>query len=226
MTIIEFANVVAWIGWWIWAIFTWWTVFEIRRTRREQESPNVQIYLEESERWGSEIFLVVENIWLNPAFNVVLSSDKDFQRLKSSSDEHNFIRNLGWFNDGISILASWAKRKNSFTFLTDDYNEKINQKLLVTVKYADANRGEYVSDFPLSLSEYKGRLRLSEPAIDKIAGSLKKIEDSLLKIGTNWRKFEVVTQTKDEFIQEREYRHIETEKQIKKLDDYQKNQVN
>jgi hypothetical protein len=200
--IIKIANIIAWLGWWIGAIFTGWTVFEMRKTRKEQEKPNLQIYLEESERWGSEIFLVIENIWLNPAFNVILSSDKNFQRLKSSSDEHNFLWNLGWFNEWISILAAWTKRKNSFTLLTEDYAEKINQKLIVKVKFEDSYGQNYVSHFPLSLAEYKWRLRLWVPAIEKISVSLVKIEKTLSEIAWNLKQIEVITQTKKEFIED------------------------
>lgn len=164
----------------VYAILTWKLVSETRKMREFQITPNVNIYLERGEVDQSNIYLIFANSGLGVAKNVKFEIIKDFESYDSFYYQ---IDKKGIIKKGIDNFYPNQKQKFFLLNLSQDFETKIEYKMIIRAKYIDINRKAYSKDFSLSLSELAGIIKLSPPDnyLGKIAYELSEIKKEIKK---------------------------------------------
>ncbi len=164
--------------------------------RKLQEMPQVDIFIQPAEDWWNKIQLIIRNNGNSGARNIRLSIDEDINMFGKDSDRT--VWNTGYFKNGNSFLAPQTQRETLFTYMTENYQEKIKRKIKISATYETFQGETITSDFNIDLSEFENTLLASEPPAWQIAKSLKKIEWDIAHIASGWSKIHVITQTKKE----------------------------
>lgn len=164
--------------------------------RKLQEVPQVDIFIQPAEDWWNKIHLIIRNNGNSGARNIRLSIDEDIGMLGKDSDRT--VWKTGYFKNGISFLAPKTQRETLFTYMTENYAEKIKRKITISATYETEYGNTISSNFIIDLSEFENTLLATEPPAWQIAKSLNKIEWDIAHIASGWSKIQVITQTKKE----------------------------
>ena len=183
-------------------LLTWWLIWESRKMRKLQETPQVDIFIQPAEDWWNKIHLIIRNNGNSGARNIRLNIDEDISMF--GKDKERTVWNTGYFKNGISFLAPQTQRETLFTYMTESYQEKINRKIKISATYETVHGETISSDFIIDLSEFENTLLATEPPAWQIAKSIKKIEGDIAHIASGWSKIQVITQTKKEKREEEE----------------------
>lgn len=180
----------------IYMLFTGWLIFESRKARKLQESPQLDVFIKRSEEWGSKLDLIIKNNGFWWAYDIKLASDKDFN-LFDREDKYT-LRNLGYFKNWISFLPANGERENFFTYMTTNYEEKIKWKIEIKATYKDKYWNKKKNKFLIDLSEFEDTMLPQEPPIYKLSKNIEKIQKDFHSIITWFNQLKVLTQTKKE----------------------------
>lgn len=193
------ANTIISVSTVIYMLFTGWLIWETRVGRKQMQRPHIEVYFKRREDWGSMLELVIKNIWFSGAYDIKLSSSKDFDLL----DNKEFpLSKLWYFKNGISFLPVNAERTNSAIILSTDYEEKIKWKIEIYAEYKDWEWKTYKNTFLLDLSEFESSFLPKEDPKYNIEKHLKKISDDIHKFWTWFSKIRVISQDLKEFREE------------------------
>ncbi|WP_027375709.1 hypothetical protein [Kaistella palustris] len=154
---------------------------EARLTREHKDSPDINVYLKRAEADPSFIFVVFENIGLGYAKNVKFTIIQDFNCYHHQT--LNFS-NKGIIKYGKDNFAPSQKFEYFLTNLSDDYKNKIEEKIIIEVFYENIFKRKYTKTLNLELKELAGQSILKPPAdyIGRIAYELNEIKLILEKI--------------------------------------------
>ena len=184
----------------LYMIFTGWIIYEEKKTRKLQEQPHVDVYIERAPDYGSKIELIIENNGLSGAYDIKLECDSEFKCFSNSdSSKHNNIKNWGPFTNGIPFLPARGKRNYTLTMMTDNFEEKVKTTLNISIKYRDKYGEKHSKVFPIRFNEFENTLLPIEEPQFKTAKHLEAISKDLRNITSGWSKIFTITQSKEEY---------------------------
>ncbi len=172
----------------------------------------MEVFLKRADDWWNMLELVIKNVWFSGAYDIKLSTNKDFDLL----DNEKFpLSKLWYFKNGISFLPVNAERTNSAIIMSQWYEEKIRWKIEINVEYKDSENKSYKNTFLLDLSEFENSFLPKEDPKFQIEKHLKKISEDIHKIQNGSWKLRIISQDVKEFRDE----------QSKSLEEYKKRNI-
>ncbi len=162
----------------VYTILTWRLVFESKRMRDIQMTPDINFYFEFNETDASLLYLVIENNGLGSAQNVHIDVVKNFDFYES---ELQNIENFGAVKNGLQHFYSRQKYKYYFTDLSQNSVNKIDKEIIIKVSYQNVNKKQYSKEFTLPIKETMGLGKLTPPDthIGRIAYYLEKLNKNI-----------------------------------------------
>lgn len=176
----------------VYAVLTWKLVKETELIRKFQIKPDVRIYFERGEANNNLLFIVVENQGFGTALNVKFQVLKN---LESYPRDYFDIDGKGVFKHG--IVSFYPNQKHRYYILaveSSNYNEVIEESLIIKTTYQDITRKKFECQFNLPVKEtigigssippdnYLGRIPFYLGRIDK---SLKTLDNSVGELLTS-----------------------------------------
>jgi hypothetical protein len=190
------------------ALLTKALVNETRRMREAQTEPQITVRVESSETYINIVLIFIENIGNGPAYDLKLTSDPDFTGYNARP-----LSEFGPFKHGVKFMAP---RQTIVTLLAnlvgrgselEDPNSAFN--FTVRAQYRGALGQQYSHAFPIDFRHLIGSRTLGKPPMHSIAGSLEEIQKELARVGSRWKRLEVVAYSPEDI--EREAREEEAE---------------
>jgi hypothetical protein len=197
---VVFAAVVA-VATAVYAILTWRLVSETRRMRRAQTDAKMAIGLDVRKEQINLVDLFVRNEGVGPAydveFEVGMLGDGHPEILES-------VQTLGFIDQGIGYFSAHQEIRSFLTTMVGDFESKVATKIRVTVSYSTASGEHVVDPYVLDFAIFKGRHQLGEPDLYSIAKSLKALAKDVDHLASGFRKLQVITQDKADYVQDQE----------------------
>lgn len=173
------------------AIFAWFQIRELRRTREEQARPYVAVYWQTD---GRALFFVVKNFGSTTAREVRLSLDKPIKRSFKVSGEHETLRIF----DILPVMVPGQEWRTFYDTGVGLLQEELTETYTVTASYRDA-RGRRLPDdtFILDWSTFKDIEWIGEKTMDDIGDVLEKMQRTLASWTDGIRGLSVVNRDGD-----------------------------
>lgn len=200
----DYSNLITALATVIYMCFTWWLIWETRKTRIMQEKPHIEIFVKRNEWWWSMLDLVIKNIWYSWAYNLKFEIDKNFNLLDKDEKDIYKLDNLWFFKNWISFLPANWEISNLFTILSTNYAEKIKWKINISCNYNDKYWNKIKDAFLIDLSMFEDTFLPQEKSIYKIEKHLWKIEKNFHRIATWFSELRIISQTKRQYQKEQE----------------------
>lgn len=184
------------------AVLTWKLVSETKRMRRAQTNAKMTIGLDSRPEYLNFIDVFVRNEGVGPAYDIRF----EVEMLDASGDCSilEAIESLGFIEQGMDYFSPGQEIRSFLTSMTDDFEAKMRTRIRVKISYTTAS-GEKANDaYVLDFSVFKGRSQLGEPDLHSIAKSLKSIAKDFGHITSGFKKPQVITQDKSDYLRERE----------------------
>lgn len=167
------------------AFITIYFIYETRTTRKEDqnarklaEQPQIDVFIERSDKNKSIIHLIIQNNGLTGAYNIRLFTEKGFLNKEFNSQEYNDIRNWGPFKNGIPFLPPKSKRSMVLTLLSNDYDRKMRSGFDINVSYEDSYEDKIEKTFFINFNEFENTLLTPENPIYTISDDLHSLSKS------------------------------------------------
>ena len=145
-----FSGVVA-ISTAVYAILTWRLTSETRKMREAQTTPNVLVTVESGAGNFRNLYLVVKNVGLAPAYDIKFTTSPDFLIVKDYS-----LSMVGFVKNGLGILAPGQEIK---TFLyspsLDKSKSQIDAVLNIEIVYKGVDEKQIKQNYQINLSQFK-----------------------------------------------------------------------
>lgn len=185
----------------VYAILTWKLVTETRRMRRAQTDAKVTVRIEPREETVHFIKFFISNEGIGPAydvkFEIVPIPDK-----KIDQSIRDKISSLGYFKSGIEYLSPNQELSSFLTSMLEDFDSKINTSFNIKISYRNGS-GERSEDvYLIDFSIFHGFSTIGKPSLYTIAQEIEKIQKDFHHIAAGFKALKVITQTKEEHIQE------------------------
>jgi len=181
----------------IYAVLTASLVAETRHMREVQTEPKMEVIAFTREEFVSFITLRVKNIGLGPAYNVKFVLRGESQSAGELELIQDFSRSH-FLSRGLQYLGPGHELQSGFTQINQNFNEKINARLIVEVTYSSASGKVYADSIPIHFEEFEGYGILGTPHLYSIAKSLEKIERNIDHLATGWRRLRVDSYTESD----------------------------
>jgi len=170
----------------VYAILTWRLTEETRKMRKAQTTPNVLVNIGPEAGNLRNLYLVVRNIGLAPAYDIKFTISPDLEIAKDYP-----LSKVGFIKNGLSILAPGQEIK-TFLFATWDptYKEQINVVLNIKITYKGISEKQRTQSYQIDLSQFKGIITVTSRSsyendllrgIQDIAKAMGKINDEGLR---------------------------------------------
>ncbi len=176
--ILSFSGIVA-ISTVFYACLTSKLVKETKAIRILQFTPDVQVYLEKAETNPHLVYLIIENFGSGKALDVKFDITRDFKYYES---ERLKVANMGSFKYGLSSFYPKKRYKYFFTNLSNNFENKISDRMEVSVTFKDIFSNDYKQIFVLKIDEILGTGMMSKQPdsfIGMIAFELSEINKKL-----------------------------------------------
>lgn len=170
--------------------------------RKVQTEPNLSIFMQPLEQSLSFIDLVIQNIGLGPAYNLIFKIDPDFEY-----ERGKLLSGRGFLKKGIGYLAPSQKIVCFLTSLFENRKSKLENSFKIRVKYENAMGIMYDDIFEIDFSELIGLERIGTPPIHKIADNIEKINNNIDRISSGFNRVKVIAYTKED-IEEEYAKHV------------------
>lgn len=173
------------------ALLTRALVNETRRMREAQTEPQITVRVESSETYINIVLIVIENIGNGPAYDLKLTSTPNFTGFKGRP-----LSEFGPFKHGVRFMAPRQKIATILVNVVgkgselEDPNSEFN--FTVRAQYRGALGQHYDHLFPIDFKHLIGSRTLGKPPMHSIADSLKQIQNELARVGSRWRRLEVI----------------------------------
>ncbi len=188
----------------VYAVLTASLVRETRHMRELQTEPRIEVIASPREEFVNIITLRVKNIGLGSAYNVTF----DLSGELNSEGEAKLINDFSksqFLTKGLKYLGPQQELQSGFTQITEDFEAKINSRLIIKVSYENSIGRLYKQNITIFFEEFRGYGTLGKPHLYSIAQSLEKIEININHIITGFKKLKVDTYSeKDRLDQKRE----------------------
>jgi len=175
----------------IYAILTWRLTSETIKMRKSQTEPKISIFLQPCRVAMGFFDLIIKNIGLGPAYNVRFEVLEEFEvRGDRKLSEIDFI------NECINYMPPNYSIETFFLQLMGErYKEIIDKNIKIKVIYENSE-GEKISEIiNLNMSQFKGRQRLGDDPVNKIAQNIEKIQRDISKLSSGFSHVRVDTYT-------------------------------
>ena len=204
--LIIFTAVVA-IGTLAYVVFTAWLTLETRSLRKAQTDPQLSVSIDH-DRGDTDglVELVIKNHGGGPAQNITLGFDGDPDHFDATLPIDQVIANgfrflepygswripLGWFNNNERFERA---KENPWVF---------------NVRYENSLGKEKADVFTIDFRQFEG-LWITTSPMAKIAKGVESMEQQLGRVTRGSNRLLVITQTKNEYVEERKQQKRETE---------------
>ena len=191
----------------IYACLTWKLVTETRRLREVQTEPRVSVRLELATNVGhGGIELVIRNEGQGPAQNIQFKFQGNPTYFIDHGQEQP-IDQIPVIKNGLPYLGPGQHFRILMGWLYGESFERASQQpWLFRVDYENSlgklQNGSYALDF----SQFSGLIVGGGPPLVKIEKHLEAIQKDLSHLTTGFKKLHILTQTAEEFLQQREER--------------------
>ncbi len=207
--VIIFSAIVA-IATVVYALLTWRLVSETKRMREVQTEPKISIIAQPREEWINFVDMIIQNIGFDTAYNIKFKIDPDFEYR-----DGKFLSDLGFMKKGLAYLAPNQGLRFFLTSMVEKFEEKIDRPFEFEVIYENSIGKNFKETYSIDFSELVGLSQVGEPPMYKIVKNLEKLQDSLSKIASGFRKIKVITYTPKD-IEEENKQLLEQLEQAKK----------
>ncbi|MCC6208983.1 MAG: hypothetical protein IT488_12650 [Gammaproteobacteria bacterium] len=194
----------------VYALLTAFLVRETAQMRRAQTEPRLSAYFLPKEEFVNFGHLYIKNIGLGPAYNIRVSIEPEGSAAGSELLLKDFLK-VKAFEKGLNYLGPGQILRSGFTSMVENYQEKINAVLHVSLSYKSADGKKKSETFRVDFSELEGYGSLGKPHLYSIAQSLEKIERDIHHLSSGFHKLKV--HTFDHEDREREKREWEEDRQ-------------
>ncbi len=171
---------------------------ETQRMRRLQEDPRVLISIEPSEHWVALLNLVVRNTGNGVAHDIRFSVGGDFEYAPGK-----LLSQLSLIQRGLPTLVPGGRWQFFLTNMTQDFERKMASPFSITATYRGDGTGEMSQVFVFDFSPLEGLKEVGRPPLISMAGSLKKLQESVERAMSGIQRLPVVAYTKADLEQER-----------------------
>ncbi|HPZ75289.1 MAG TPA: hypothetical protein PK723_05730 [Candidatus Pacearchaeota archaeon] len=161
----------------VYAVLTWKLVSETKKMRKVQTEPKICVFIQPREEYIGWIDMILINVGTGPSYDLKFEVEKDFEYAKGK-----FFSNLGFIKDGIGYMAPGQKLQFFLTALNEDFDQKIESEIEVTVSYNDASRKRYEESFNISFSQFKGLSQLDTSSLSKITRDIEIIKKDFSRV--------------------------------------------
>lgn len=165
----------------VYAILTYSLVKETKAMRLLQITPDIQVYLEKGETNTHSVYCIIENFGYGIASDVKFTIIKDFEYYEKKSLG---LSNMGSFKHGLSSFYPKKRYKYLYTYLLENFENKINDNMEIDVTFKDIFNKEYTRKFILRIDEILGTGMMQNPPdsfIGKISYQLGEINNTIKK---------------------------------------------
>lgn len=153
------------------AQLTWKIVRETEKMREAQTEPFVSVITEPSAQWVNFIDMSIKNIGLGPAYNINFHIVPDFEYEKGK-----YLSEMRLIKKGIPYLAPNQEIRFMLTPILDNYKEKINTPLNISVEFKNYNQEICETNYIIDFSVWD-QLSPAVSHIQQISESLQKIAE-------------------------------------------------
>ena len=187
------------------ALLTWRLVSETRRLREVQTEPRVSMRLELATHVGhGGIELVIRNEGQGPAQNIRFNFQGDPTYFIDHGQDQP-VDQITAIKNGLPYLGPGQDFRILMGWLYGEAFERASQQpWLFHVAYENSLGKLQSSDYTLDFSQFSGLIIGGGPPLVKIEKHLEAIKNDFSRIATGTRKIQVLTQTKKEYLNERE----------------------
>lgn len=183
----------------VYAILTWRLVSETQKMREMQIEPKMSIILQPREEWIGLLDLIIQNIGLGPAYDVLFTAEPDFY-----CDPKRPLSQVGIFQNGLPYLAPNQKYQFFLTSTADRYEELKKNPFFIHVTYKDCRDKMYTDKFYIDFGQFDGMLQLGKPPLHKIARDLEYLQRDIHRLSTGSSRAQVVAYTPEDVERERQ----------------------
>lgn len=173
--------------------YAWLTsklVNETRQMRKAQTEPRVQVTYRVRDEWVNLLDISIKNIGLGPAYDIKLDI-REHNDVPGITELKENLLKLACFKSGLAYLGPTQEYFSFWTSLVEGDATKVDSRLVVACTYRSTT-GEGIShDYVIDLSELKGRSRIGEPPLHKLAKHIEKIEKDFHSIASGQRRIKV-----------------------------------
>ena len=213
--IVSFTGVVA-VSTVVYAFLTWKLVTETRRMREVQTEPRVSVRVQADHTGHPGYELIIRNDGQGVAKNVSFEFEGDPSYFRSSwvSRSPPRINQLPVIKDGLDYLEpNQVYRFPLGTVIAEEFERAAKSPWTFRTQY-ESLYGKRKKDICIvDFSQFRGML--FEPNhLDKIAKHLDSLRKDIHRLTEGYANVRIVTQTKEEFLQEREEFLEKTESEV------------
>jgi hypothetical protein len=199
----------------VYALLTAFLVRETAQMRRAQTEPRLSAYFLPKEEFVNFGHLYIKNIGLGPAFDIRVSIAPEGSLAGSKLLLKDFLK-VKAFEKGLNYLGPGQILRSGFTSMVENYQEKINAVLHVSLSYKSADGTKKSETFRVDFSELEGYGSLGKPHLYSIAQSLEKIQGDIHHLSTGFHKPKVYTFNHEDRERERREWEDKREKMMQK----------
>jgi hypothetical protein len=172
-----FSGIVA-ISTGVYAILTWRLTSETRKMREAQTTPNVLVTVEQER---GTLILIVRNVGLAPAYNVVFRIYPDLEIVRGS-----YLSTVGFIKNGLSVLAPGQNIKTLLLYKgSEEFKEQINTVLNIEIFYKGMDGKQNTQNYEIDLSQFEGIISSYRSFEDDLLREIGGIREELTKINTH-----------------------------------------
>lgn len=186
----------------VYAVLTASLVKETRHMRELQTEPKIEVMASPREEFVNIITLRVKNIGLGSAYNITFELSGE----SSSEGEAKLINDFSksqFLTKGLKYLGPQQELQSGFTQMTEDYEAKINSRLIIKVSYENSTGKSYIQNITIYFEEFRGYGTLGKPHLYSIAQSLEKIGTDINHLTTGFKKLKVDTYSEEDRLNQR-----------------------
>jgi len=200
----------------VYAILTWSLVRETTRMRKAQSDAKVMVSISSRKETISFLDFYIVNEGMGPAYDIKFK----VTHLNVGEGDVSIvakINELGFIQKGIDYLSAKQEIRTFLTSMIDNFELKVRTILRVEVSYR-TGAGDIVKDaYTIDFSIFSGMQQLGEPDLYRIAKSIEKIEKNIDHLSTGWSKLQIITQSKSDYIEERQKSMEDAQKQFEEV---------
>ena len=189
-------------------IITGWLVYETRSLRKAQTDPLLSVSTEH-DRGDVDglIELVIKNHGGGPAQNIILGFDGDPDHFEDPVDQVDVIAN------GIRYLEPYGSWRIPLGWLNNEksFERAKENPWVFKVRYENSLGKQKADVFTIDFRQFEGLWTTTSP-IAKVAKGVESMEKQLGRVTSGHNRLLVITQTKNEYVEERKQERKETER--------------
>jgi hypothetical protein len=164
---------------------------ENRELRSGMQRPELAVYVTAHEGWANFVNLVVENVGPGAAYDVRLSTDREFTVGRDVD-----FGSLGLFRHTLGFLATRQRIEHLLAVMV---TELFKEQLEISAIYSDSQGEIYKKKFAINFAVFENIARPAKHPLYSLAGSLEKIQENLEKLATGSRKMQVLTEPLEQY---------------------------